>query len=497
MDKQTVVEKISLINEDIKAITKFIDEFFVYDDCNCDGCSRKRNGVKLKSLFKTVKTIDILNRNKENLSEDISDLFTFINNISLKLKQTKKNNKTMLKNIDVFDECDLWICKICGTCVNDKENEGNICSTCYVTFYDKCTKCGVHIIKSKDNAYNGGRFFCSKCVKTLEKCIDCNNLYEKKEMNEKSQFINSRGEFIHETKYICEYCKNSYITCHQCGISMHESASFCYGDNRYCGDCIADKQHLFAYNYRPAANKFCIDKRKTKNKDTNLLYYGCEIELESNYDGVDRNNIIKAVSDIFGDNLVYGKEDGSLTHGFEFVTHPFAWDWFMANKYKFNQLFSMSKLYGLKAMSTCGVHVHMSKNAFTSCHLYKFMYFINENKHRNFMTKVAKRDITGHRFCAAVEGKKPLMALVNKNKEFSIGKYSAVNLHPPQTAEVRIFQGTDKPRVFFAYLEFLNSLYKFTKDISIKEVGVDNFVLYLDKNKNQNVNILKLITKGG
>lgn len=124
-----------------------------------------------------------------------------------------------------------------------------------------------------------------------------------------------------------------------------------------------------------------VDKYSSK-APTPELYIGMELETECvNGDKLNGARFVKANTVINDIETVYLKSDGSLDYGFEIVSHPGTLEFFM-------QDFNWKAISGLKSRgfhawnaSTCGLHLHLSRNAFISdAHLMKFIYFIYKNR---------------------------------------------------------------------------------------------------------------------
>jgi len=488
MGKKRILKYIKLVSNDIQKIKLFIDDYFVYDDCNCDKCSRKRNEIKLKELFKDVITIDILKLRKEHIFGSSVDLYTSISSIYKNLKAINKGQ------IDLEMEGGTF-CTICGSFYEGKTGMEPICDRCRQNYYDTCSMCGIFTIKKKDNRLTLGKHFCESCKKKLVPCHDCGRLFMENDLKPKIGFTDCRGEYVDEVVLMCGSCINNYSTCEGCGEEIQNTRISYHNDHKYCSKCIVKYVRFFDYSYKPAA-RFSVNPEKTRSTDKNLLYFGAEIEVECSHGfSGSRNNVIRKISDEFGSELLYGKHDGSLSHGFEYVTHPFSWDWFLKNKYRFNKLFSMSRLHELHATRSCGVHIHMSKKAFTSYQLYKFMHFINHDENRVFVNRVCGRDITDNEYCSAVNNEHTIIKVAKDKERYMARRNSAVNLMAINTVEVRIFASTIWANVFYSYLEFLHSLYNFTNKNNCKKCTVPNFRDYLNKNKNQNLNLIRRLSK--
>jgi hypothetical protein len=94
------------------------------------------------------------------------------------------------------------------------------------------------------------------------------------------------------------------------------------------------------------------------------LTFGHELEVQHK-----RNNetLNKHAAEVSKDGFWYCKNDSSIGHGFEAVSHPFSWGWLKKNAEKVikPKMEYLSKV-GFRSWQTdcCGLHIHMSRDAF-------------------------------------------------------------------------------------------------------------------------------------
>ena len=133
--------------------------------------------------------------------------------------------------------------------------------------------------------------------------------------------------------------------------------------------------------------------------------------------------------------------------------------------------------------NTCGMHVHMNKDVFTETQLYKYLYFIFNNK--NFIITISEREDMNkvNRYCS-FEPEKDIITLA-KERTNSPGDYrhKAVNLNCPNTVEVRVFRGTLNYGKFMKNIEFCKSLYDYTQICSIRDLTVDRYKEFIKNNE--------------
>ena len=259
------------------------------------------------------------------------------------------------------------------------------------------------------------------------------------------------GGYYNGTRY-CETCyDNNVYTCDDCGDTYWD------GDGHYCPD--EDSSHLInSYSYKPRPYFF-----------GNATYHmGFELEVES--DGNSRRDGAEVVTNALGERI-YLKEDGSLSDGFEIVTHPHSLDEYQKN-FDWSALSQLRRL-GFRSWdtSTCGLHVHVSRSAFghaqkrsdivkTQAHELRFMKLIYDNDRQ--ISRLAGRTSS----YATFEDKGHLVSKVKYGNQHN-GRYAAVNSENSETLEVRVFRGSLKPERVLMALELVQCAVEYTRGLHV------------------------------
>lgn len=350
------------------------------------------------------------------------------------------------------------ICFECG-CIIDEGNEiwvnseqKYICDDCYNDNYVTCDICG-DVIHCNDYIYAHDEIYCRNCYDDNHTpCANC-------------------GEMIHNSATystidggVCEYCyDNYYVECSGCGDIIHrDNAQYDdYDDCYYCCDCIPDRA-IQSYLYKP---------EPIFNGDSNL-YMGVELEVDGG--GYDECNAQK-ILDI--EPLVYCKYDGSLNDGFEIVSHPCDLDYHI-NTMKWREILQKCVDMGYTSHNaqTCGLHIHISKNALGNTSIQQdktisnILYFTEHFYDK--LLKFSRRNIEQLERWAKRYGlesdEKPL-DLLDKAKKCRY-RYQMVNLTPCYTIEFRLFRGTLKYNTFIATLQFVKLICDMCKNLSNNEI---------------------------
>ena len=130
---------------------------------------------------------------------------------------------------------------------------------------------------------------------------------------------------------------------------------------------------------------------------------------------------------------------------------------------------------------SCGMHVHMSKNAFTGLHLYKFTRMFYHNP--AFILRMSRRkSVRFNQWSKCSLGDESIVKIA-KNEQQNYSRYSALNVQRRSTVECRIFRGTLAPAGFYANMEFLHGLYNYTKRMGMEDLSPLKFSIYMRENQ--------------
>jgi len=309
-------------------------------------------------------------------------------------------------------------------------------------------------------------------------------------------------------------------TCDSCSTDLWDDSDIyeydacvycesCYNSARYSDEC-QDSEWIRDHDHKPTP-MFHLDNGRRSHEQPYIsgipqVAYGLEIETEATgiWDPSDGAEFITENCN----GLVYCKSDGSLDHGFEIVTHP------MSYRYAHNADFFWSSLdhlrkKGFKAWqtSTCGLHIHISRNAFLNDgHKQKFFYFLygsanknaRDNAHIANIKKFAGRDTHWSKFDReAFLGTEALGTDDNGDVIFgapSLGdvakgyvtdkktgqrislsrggtdRYLALNRNNRHTFELRFFRPSLRPATALACIEFTQCVFDYTEFVTANAV---------------------------
>lgn len=233
---------------------------------------------------------------------------------------------------------------------------------------------------------------------------------------------------------------------------------------------IIQNYHSSKGSHYPVGDAWSISKQR---------WFGVELEVELNrekghYDREEKaERLHQALNKGERGHRVFFENDGSLNAGFEIVSQPMSlpmhrefWTW----------LKQPELVRGLLShnTSTCGLHVHVTKQPLSKLQIAKMVAFVNHEANRPLITAVARRYAEGY---CKIKDKKIGTA------HYSEDRYEAVNVTSRKTVEFRIFKGSLKYESVIAAIEFVNALVEFTAPChegSITSLNADAFLDFVN-----------------
>lgn len=343
--------------------------------------------------------------------------------------------------------------------------DGLLCNSCAHS-YQACAYCGYKYHKHSlhTNNYNG-QTICANCLENRKECSICHNYYTELSYNKLMKI------------YTCDNCKQYITTCTGCNKPFIRTDNY-----NQCHTCLQKTVSLSA-----SINNYSFVPQLFFNKlphETTKVFYGFENEMQNitnNYNETTFNFIPKN----FKQTELYLKSDSSIDHGVEIVSHPFT--------FKAFQAVDWSKLFTRKTSRhrSCGMHVHISKNAFTRLHLFKVIRFIYD--YPDFLTFIAER--ASNHYCHKLD--KNTMVRNAKNYKERVGeKYDQVNIQKRNTVEFRFFANANKEETLRKNIEFLDALYYFTKLKGLRSTErLSEFIKYVEYNQEVYPNLYMFMKK--
>ena len=207
-----------------------------------------------------------------------------------------------------------------------------------------CDYCG-RVLAEGEGTPVDDELLCDDCVE--EHCVTCDHCGET---------IWEQNSVSDEDTCLCQDCFDAhYYRCESCGQIVPESLVCWHSDLPYCERCFDEfEDEIEEYSYKPTPIFYGNGKR----------YFGVELEVDEGGKDNDNAASLKSIANVHEKNI-YIKSDGSLADGFEIVSHPMTLEYHteeMNWKEVLREAVSMG--YRSHQTSTCGLHVHVNRNAF-------------------------------------------------------------------------------------------------------------------------------------
>ena len=384
-----------------------------------------------------------------------------------------------------MDEDNTRECTNCGNTIDDGDelvvNDHAYCNECVFS----CHECN-DIRDMDDNVHVNGELWCTNCASYCQRCEDG---------------MPSENSHTVDNEEWCDYCYENYsYYCENCCESTSENTTYvgddpycesCFSNNcYYCDDCGESYHNDYPCDCResnPIEGKCCRGYRSSgtihdysckpapifKGVSKHKMYLGFELETEMRR--VD-DGALFASSALQG--TAYLKHDGSISSGFEIVTHPHTHQQYRENStLLWDTIETLRKDYDARSWDTdtCGLHIHLSRDGFSSgAHLHRFIAFVYRNAPH--MMKFAGRKTRFARFNDVYtfdEYDRPVFSIKHKvgsPDRNHTERYSAVNTQNPNTIELRFFRGTMKASGVLSALDLAQAMVEYTRELRLDDV---------------------------
>lgn len=300
----------------------------------------------------------------------------------------------------------------------------------------------------------GSEQICGECADNANSCNDCGTLCRSRS----DMYSTGYG-------YVCESCYENYGVCEYCDSTFHyDNGPECGCDDRHCAN-------LHDYSYRPSPN-FLRNAGELRTKGT--LFLGCELEVENHGGEQLSEGVERAYSQSEDEQLFYLKADGSLSHGFELVTHPMTLG-YIRDEFGWEVCDSLSRMgYRSWEDDNCGFHIHLSRSAFVSrSHLFKFVWLVYANSEE--LIKFAGRHSTSY---ARFEPSELQTLTYKAHGGGQDTRYYALNTQNSRTIEMRFFKGSLNKETLTAYCEMADAMFHYAKSLTINDIANHNGISF-------------------
>lgn len=356
----------------------------------------------------------------------------------------------------------------------------------------ECSRCGRRVI----TAYTSenlelteveGQYYCDNCLeeRNYGKCDATGEIY----FREKLKFSNKKDKKEVLSLLGIKKKKNIFVSTKVLIAKNIVKCDKCYSfyvdkdDSALCREC----KLTIINDYSDKRYRFLKATDETDAK----LYFGTECEIEVNGD-------LDKCSKVLNRNLsdmVYLKSDGSISHGFEIVSYAMTYKKWYASLSRFKKYYQevIDKGGFSESAHTTGLHIHLSRDGFKDKkHLARFAqcFYLDKELSREIACREFNHYASWNDYRAS---KKDYFeeALTNLYATFD-DRYHIVNFRNSKTVEIRMFNGTLRADVIFAYIQFCKLLVDYTRINDV--IDRDTMLRYIKTNAKSKVlrNILKM-----
>jgi hypothetical protein len=209
-----------------------------------------------------------------------------------------------------------------------------------------------------------------------------------------------------------------------------------------------------------------------------MPFFGFEIEMEAP-NTVQGDRFWEAARSFWNDpsGSYIVKSDGSINYGFEVVSQPGSLEYWRNHSFA---TFKARADQGFRSYctSTCGMHVHVSRDILSPLTITKMLFFMRENQ--PFILAVSRRRPENLRQWAAPDcDSTRTMILKARDASGGWNRYTALNCCNQKTVEFRLFRGTLHGPAIVRNLEFVQSLISFADDHPLRMMTAKSYIEWL------------------
>lgn len=373
------------------------------------------------------------------------------------------------------------VCEHCGRVIDDDEGFYTVntscdtevwCEDCVDADAFTCEHCGdVYDLECANSVHVRGRrseyieYWCDDCAASAAMvCDECGNTFA----NNIEEYETWDGKYT----TLCDSCfSDSWSYCEDCERIVNDDDVRWIDDRPYCPSCAEDRasDNLASYHHS-YGHVFWIDENTCKTSymlsddEERLLYLGVELET-------DNNNTPAALADsiarAFGPDYFECKTDGSLSsEGVEIVSTPMTARAHLASDVWARVVDLVRACDGLSndASSSCGLHIHGSRNALAS---HDTVYRLDRFFHRfaDEFVRFSRRHGYELDWCRIGEDSLAGYASTSerkcawRNAKRFENRYVAVNDRNADTVEIRLWKGSLNVETIRATIEMTAGLF--------------------------------------
>lgn len=372
------------------------------------------------------------------------------------------------------EETELWTCQRCGEEINGGEYKYAVetrngtetwCEACKDDNAFYCDSCDCYYdCDAYDSIYTEDTncTYCEGCRDdNAHYCCECNEWYE----NDIEYVCDSGSEWV------CESCQDAhgYHYCDDCG-DLYHCDDLCYHediDAYFCPSCDGNHDDGDAYgilSYNDEHDTEWIVQKATNETEEPKIKIGTETEVV--YDSLSSEDT-KYIKENIPCVLSY---DGSVSRGYEIVTHPMSIEYIKEHETDFERVYNylMDKGYKSHDTNCCGLHVHVTRPSDEAIDRILFIMETYKEELIAFSRRTTANLTQWASFLSDYTGKQnevKSLEFINKIKGTS-NRYMALNLQNRSTIEFRLFRGTLNVNTYYATIELVYNLVTACSDLN-------------------------------
>lgn len=284
--------------------------------------------------------------------------------------------------------------------------------------------------------------------------------------------------------------------CNTCGCYIEEDDDY-YRDEDECRWCYEENEGRVIEGYSESHDNEPIYFGDYKGGEENFVGLGFELEVDCDCDQQCHNNeVARGLCDASGlaeDEMRYA-HDGSLNYGFECISQPHTIKDFWLKQAKWKKMLQYLSDNGYKSHDpgTCGLHVHVSRGMFGSSKatqdkaIAKVYTFFDDNwddivkiSRRRSFSYCTKNKLYDDQYYAVEQGHTTKFKCWTQKSKHEGGHGVALNNSNRHTFEYRLGRGTLNSWSFFSWIDFVLTITKNAKRITVGKVETNDILSWL------------------
>jgi hypothetical protein len=350
--------------------------------------------------------------------------------------------------VSCLEEKGLVRCSACATWVHSDNSlttydDDIICHDCYSEDYFTCAHCD-NIRHNNDGiSTSHDEMICQRCYdRYYFSCPGCGDV-----LRSDHAYSTDSGESY------CETCFNDRSEeCSNCGDEYPaDELTHVRGQGNLCPHCMPNSP-IHNYSYKPVPIFFGEHGVLSDEQAVGKTFLG--IELEVHCDNI--TGSLNTIEETDRERL-YCKEDGSVHHGFEIVSHPMT----IAGHRSFDWVAFCDKMVASGAHGNRlnhGIHIHITKTYLSELTRLRMSWFMCH--HFKEVVKLARRDTV---YCQS-RSPEEIIYTIKTEKRYAWGRSEILNWGPTNTVEYRLPLSSLRGETVLATLEFCDAAVRFVQE---------------------------------